>query len=77
LGSIGEIIFKRRRLWRIRQIGRGRRGAEAAKLVEGAVEGALDAGFVTRERLNGAGAGGVIEEGTGAWVEIVLIARQL
>jgi len=71
---IGEIIFKR---WRVGQIGRGRRGAEAAELVEGAVEGALDAGFVTRERLNGARAGGVIEEGAGTGVEIVLIARQL
>jgi hypothetical protein len=63
LGLICKIIFRGRRVWRDRKIGRGRRGAEAMELVQCTVEGALDAGFVARESLYGAGAGGVIEEG--------------
>ena len=46
LGLIGKIIFKGRRLWRVRKMGRGRWGAEAMELMESAIEGALDAGFV-------------------------------
>jgi len=40
LGLIGKIVFVR---WRV---GKGRGGAEALELMEGSVEGALDAGFV-------------------------------
>jgi len=57
MGLIFEIVFGRRRFRK------GRRGAEALEFVEGAVEGALDAGFVAGEGFNGAGAGGVVGEG--------------
>ena len=47
--------------------------------MEGAVEGALDAGFVAREAFDSAGAGGVIGEGAGAGIEgrQAFVAREL
>lgn len=53
------------------------RGPETLKLVEGAVERALDAGFVAREGFDGAGAGGVVGEGAGAGVETFDIVAEL
>ena len=55
------------------------RGPETLKLVEGAVERALDAGFVAREGFDGAGAGGVVGEGAGARIEFgkLFVAGQL
>ena len=58
-------------------LGKRRRGAEVFELVEGAVEGPLDAGFVAREGFDGAGAGGVVGEGAGAGVETFDIVAEL
>jgi len=45
--------------------------------MQGAVECALDAGFVARKGLDGAGTGSVIGEGARGRIEGVLVARQL
>jgi len=54
-------------------------GAEVFELVEGAVEGALDAGFVARKAFDGVGTGGVVGESAGTGIEggSVLVAGKL
>jgi len=79
LALIRKSILGRRKVWTNRRFRRGWHGAEAIEFVEGAVEGALDAGFVAREAFDSAGAGGVIGEGAGAGIEgrQAFVAREL
>ena len=76
---ICEIILRRHKVWTDRRFRQSWHGAEAIEFVEGAVEGALDAGFVAREAFDSAGSGGVIGEGAGAGIEgrQVFVAREL
>ncbi len=70
MGLIFEIVF-----WRV---GGGRSVTHPLEFVEGAVEGALDAGFVARKRFDGAGAAGVVDEGAGAGIErVVAVVAEL
>jgi hypothetical protein len=75
LGLIGEISFRRRWVFS----GRSRGGAEAIELVKRAVEGAFDAGFVTRKGFDGAGTGSVIRKSarTGIKIGRVFVPGQL
>lgn len=77
MGLLGEIVFGLRRVGADGGIGKGRGGAEAIEFVERAVEGALDAGLVARKVFYGAGAGGVVGEGAGAGIEVVVVGVEL
>ena len=66
MGLICGIVFGGRWVWIFSGFGGG---AEALQFVEGAVEGALDAGFVAPNGFDGAGAGRVVDEGAGEGVE--------
>ena len=79
MALICEIVFRWRRVFRDGKIRSGRRGAEAVELMQCAVEGPFDPGFVARKSFDGTGTGSVIGESAGAGVEsrCVLVPGQL